>query len=81
MCHALSACLSNLSIFEASPLSAALGHSELGGPRNRTARLCKNLSELGHRGAISRRNGALYGDGPGTGTDGPFPEEYILSWQ
>jgi hypothetical protein len=25
--------------------------------------------------------GALYGDGPGAGTDGPFPEEYILSWQ
>jgi cytochrome P450 len=32
-------------------------------------------------GAISRRNGALYGDGPGAGTDGPFPEEYHLQWR
>jgi hypothetical protein len=30
---------------------------------------------------ISRRNGALYGDGPGAGADGPFPEEYNLAWQ
>lgn len=38
-------------------------------------------SNVAGRGAISRRNGALYGDGPGAGTDGPFPEEYVLSWQ
>src|SRR5262245_12852378 len=31
-------------------------------------------------GTISRRNGALYGDGPGAGEDGPFPEEYNLTW-
>jgi hypothetical protein len=30
---------------------------------------------------ISRRNGALYGNGPGAGADGPFPEEYNLAWQ
>jgi cytochrome P450 len=33
------------------------------------------------QGAISRKNGALYGDGPGAGADGPFPEEYNLSWR
>jgi cytochrome P450 len=33
------------------------------------------------KGTISRRNGALYGNGPGAGTDGPFPEEYNLIWQ
>jgi cytochrome P450 len=32
-------------------------------------------------GKISRQNGARYGDGPGAGTDGPFPEEYNLAWQ
>jgi len=33
------------------------------------------------KGKISRQNGALYGDGPGAGADGPFPEEYNLAWQ
>jgi cytochrome P450 len=33
------------------------------------------------KGTISRRNGALYGNGPGAGADGPFPEEYNLAWQ
>jgi hypothetical protein len=33
------------------------------------------------KGSISRRNGALYGNGPGAGKDGPFPEEYNLAWQ
>jgi cytochrome P450 len=33
------------------------------------------------REKISRRNGALYGDGLGAGADGPFPEEYNLAWQ
>lgn len=36
---------------------------------------------LAGKGKISRKNGALYGDGPGAGTDGPFPEEYNLTWQ
>jgi hypothetical protein len=30
---------------------------------------------------ISRRNGERYGEGPGAGQDGPFPEEYNLTWQ
>jgi hypothetical protein len=30
---------------------------------------------------IKRTNGALYGDGPGAGQNGPFPEEYNLTWQ
>jgi hypothetical protein len=30
---------------------------------------------------IKRTNGALYGDGPGAGKDGPFPEEFNLAWQ
>ena len=33
------------------------------------------------RGAIKRTNGALYGDGPGAGKDGPFPEEFNLTWR
>ena len=33
------------------------------------------------KGAINRRNGARYGDGPGAGTDGPFPEEYNLTFR
>jgi cytochrome P450 len=33
------------------------------------------------KGKISRKNGALYGNGPGGGADGPFPEEYNLEWQ
>ena len=33
------------------------------------------------QGKISRRNGARYGDGPGGGTDGPFPEEFNLAWR
>ncbi|MGA2892396.1 MAG: cytochrome P450 [Xanthobacteraceae bacterium] len=36
---------------------------------------------IGSEGAISRKNGALYGQGPGGGTDGPFPEEFHLAWQ
>lgn len=32
-------------------------------------------------GKISRKNGALYGDGPGAGADGPFPEEFNLTWR
>jgi cytochrome P450 len=32
-------------------------------------------------GKISRRNGERYGEGPGAGQDGPFPEEYNLTWQ
>jgi cytochrome P450 len=31
-------------------------------------------------GTISRRNARLYGEGPGADADGPFPEEYNLSW-
>jgi cytochrome P450 len=38
-------------------------------------------SNIAGKGTISRRNGALYGNGPGAGTDGPFPEEYNLTWQ
>ena len=37
--------------------------------------------DIASRGRIKRTNGALYGDGPGAGTDGPFPEEFNLSWQ
>ena len=33
------------------------------------------------RGKIKRTNGALYGDGPGAGMEGPFPEELNLTWQ
>ena len=32
-------------------------------------------------GRISRKNGARYGDGPGAGADGPFPEEYNLTYK
>jgi cytochrome P450 len=32
-------------------------------------------------GRIARRNGARYGEGPGAGQDGPFPEEYKLTWR
>lgn len=32
-------------------------------------------------GTISYRNGALYGDGPEAGKDGPFPEDYRLAWR
>lgn len=38
-------------------------------------------NNIAGEGKISRKNGALYGDGPGAGTDGPFPEEYNLAWQ
>lgn len=38
-------------------------------------------NKIAGSGKISRKNGALYGDGPGAGTDGPFPEEYNLAWQ
>jgi cytochrome P450 len=38
-------------------------------------------NNIAGKGTISRRNGALYGNGPGAGTDGPFPEEYNLVWQ
>jgi len=37
--------------------------------------------KLTGKGKISRKNGALYGNGPGAGTEGPFPEEYNLMWQ
>jgi cytochrome P450 len=37
--------------------------------------------DIAGKGTISRRNGALYGNGPGAGMDGPFPEEYTLAWQ
>ena len=33
------------------------------------------------QGKISRKNGARYGEGPGSGTNGPFPEEFNLVWQ
>jgi cytochrome P450 len=33
------------------------------------------------KGKIERTNGALYGDGPGAGTDGPFPEKLNLTWR
>ena len=38
-------------------------------------------SNIASQGKISRRNGARYGAGPGSGTDGPFPEEFNLVWQ
>ena len=38
-------------------------------------------NNISGEGAITRRNGALYGNGPGAGKDGPFPEEFNLSWQ
>lgn len=38
-------------------------------------------SNIAGEGTISRRNGTLYGNGPGAGADGPFPEEYNLGWQ
>jgi cytochrome P450 len=38
-------------------------------------------NNIAGKARISRRNGALYGDGPGAGADGPFPEEYNLAWQ
>jgi cytochrome P450 len=44
----------------------------------RQVMLRKNIAG---REKISRRNGALYGNGPGAGADGPFPEEYNLAWQ
>jgi cytochrome P450 len=44
----------------------------------RQVMLRKNIAG---KGKISRKNGALYGDGPGAGADGPFPEEYNLAWQ
>src|ERR1041385_6110599 len=37
--------------------------------------------DLKSTGAISRRNGTRYGDGPGAGKDGPFPEEYNLTFK
>ncbi|MEA2903273.1 MAG: hypothetical protein QOI12_660 [Alphaproteobacteria bacterium] len=38
-------------------------------------------NNIAGKARISRRNGALYGNGPGAGADGPFPEEYNLAWQ
>jgi cytochrome P450 len=38
-------------------------------------------NNIAGKGTIGRRNGARYGNGPGAGTDGPFPEEYNLAWQ
>jgi cytochrome P450 len=38
-------------------------------------------NDIAAKGKISRRNGALYGNGPGAGTDGPFPEEFNLAWR
>jgi hypothetical protein len=36
---------------------------------------------IASKGKIKRPNGASYGDGPGAGQDGPFPEEYSLTWK
>jgi cytochrome P450 len=36
--------------------------------------------DIAAAGKIARTNGALYGDGPGAGQDGPFPEEFNLKW-
>jgi cytochrome P450 len=38
-------------------------------------------NELKSPGRISRKNGARYGDGPGAGQIGPFPEEYNLTYK
>jgi hypothetical protein len=38
-------------------------------------------NNIAGKGTIGRQNGALYGNGPDAGTDGPFPEEYNLAWQ
>jgi len=38
-------------------------------------------TNIAGEGTISRRNGARYGNGPGAGQEGPFPEEYNLTWQ
>jgi cytochrome P450 len=38
-------------------------------------------TNIAAKGTISRRNGVLYGAGPGAGQEGPFPEEYNLTWQ
>ena len=38
-------------------------------------------NDIAGKGTISRQNGARYGDGPGAGTEGPFPEEFNLAWQ
>jgi len=38
-------------------------------------------NNIAGKGIIARQNGALYGAGPGSGTEGPFPEEYNLTWQ
>lgn len=37
-------------------------------------------ADLKSVGKISHRNGERYGDGPGAGKDGPFPEEYHLTF-
>jgi cytochrome P450 len=37
--------------------------------------------DLKSTGPISRKNGARYGDGPGAGQVGPFPEEYVLTYR
>jgi len=37
--------------------------------------------DIASKAKIKRTNGALYGDGPGAGTEGPFPEEYNLTWK
>lgn len=36
--------------------------------------------KIAAEGKIGRRNGTLYGAGPGSGIDGPFPEEFKLAW-
>jgi cytochrome P450 len=38
-------------------------------------------TNIAGKGTISRRNGARYGNGPGAGQEGPFPEEYNLTWR
>jgi cytochrome P450 len=38
-------------------------------------------TNIAAKGKIARTNGALYGDGPGAGADGPFPEEFNLTWK
>ena len=37
--------------------------------------------DLKSEGPISRKNGQRYGDGPGAGEVGPFPEGYNLTYR
>lgn len=37
--------------------------------------------DIRQAGEMSYQNGALYGDGPDAGKDGPFPETYHLRWR